>query len=70
MLQKIAAGLTGKPPRYGLASPLFEEFEKLESSNEMMLAALKTKAYRQHLLAQAGGDVSEAPDQNSGGAQR
>ncbi|MFY9288079.1 MAG: phosphoenolpyruvate carboxylase, partial [Alphaproteobacteria bacterium] len=58
LLQKLAEGLTGKPLALPV-SPLFEKLDTLENSSRAIMAALQTKAYRTHLLDQAGGDVSK-----------
>jgi hypothetical protein len=55
VLQK-AISIVVKKPLLMAVVPLFEEFETLEDAGDMLWSALKTKAFRQHLLAVAGYD--------------
>jgi hypothetical protein len=57
-LQVAVGKVSGKPLDMPV-SPLFEEFDTLENSNEKIWGALQSKAYRQHLWQQAGGDPSK-----------
>jgi hypothetical protein len=65
VMEALALQAVFAPPRSEKAAsqariiPLFEEFETLKSAPDTMVDLFKQKAFRDHLLALAGGDIAK-----------